>query len=158
LGRNDIDTGIIREVAEDLNITTNAEARFKPIRQLITNTNGNGSVQGFSAESVQNRSGVARLELKPVLLKQPPKSSPSTASMPPTFLDALTTVLTDAMGPMAKIVLRDQLKILGESYERFPHRKVEILLESVSQEILDEGMREQFRQRMLERIRALQAS
>jgi hypothetical protein len=78
--------------------------------------------------------------------------------VPPTFLDALAAVLTEAMGPMAKIVLRDQLKILDESYERFPHRKVEILLESVSQEILDEGMREQFRQRMLERIRALQAS
>ena len=59
---------------------------------------------------------------------------------------------------MAKIVLRDQLKILGESYERFPHTKVEMLLESVSREILDEGMRGQFRQRMLERIRTLQAS
>jgi type II secretory pathway predicted ATPase ExeA len=157
LGRKEIDAGIIREVAEDLNITTNAEAR-KPIRQLINNTNGSGSAQGFSAGSVENRSAVTRLEPKPLVLKQPLRSSSSITSVPPTFLDALTAVLTEAMGPMAKIVLRDQLKILGESYERFPHRKVEMLLESVSREILDEGMREQFRQQMLERIRILQAS
>ena len=62
------------------------------------------------------------------------------------------------MGPMAKIVLRDQIKTLGESSERFPHAKVEMLLESVSREILDEGMRGRFRQQMLEEIRTLQAS
>jgi type II secretory pathway predicted ATPase ExeA len=158
LGRKEIDAAIIREVAEDLNITTNAEARFKSIRQLINNANGNGSAQGFSAGSVENRSAVTRLEPKPLVLKQPPKSSSSTTSVPSTFLDALTAVLTEAMGPMAKIVLRDQLRILGESYERFPHRKVEMLLESVSREILDEEMREQFRQQMVERIRTMQAS
>ena len=155
LGRKEIDAGIIREVAEDLNITANAEARFKSIRQVVNNPNGNVSAQGFSAGSIETRSGVVRLEPKPLVLKQPPKSLSSTASVPPTFLDALVAVLTEAMGPMAKIVLRDQLKVFGESYERFPHTKVEMLLESVSREILDEGMRGQFRQRMLERIRTL---
>jgi general secretion pathway protein A len=158
LGRKEIDAGIIREVAEDLNITTNAEARFKSIRQVVNNPNGNVSAQGFSAGSIETRSGVARLEPKPLVLKQPPKRLFPTASVPPTFLDALAGVLTEAMGPMAKIVVRDQIKILGESYERFPHTKVEMLLESVSREILDEGMRKQFRQRMVERIRTLQAS
>jgi general secretion pathway protein A len=158
LGRKEIEAGIIREVAEDLNITTNAEARFKSIRQVVNNPNGNVSAQGPSAGSVETRSGVVRLEPKPLVFKQPPKSLSSTASVPIAFLDALAAVLTEAMGPMAKIVLRDQLKILGESYERFPNTKVEMLLESVSREILDQGMREQFRKRMLERIRTLQAS
>jgi hypothetical protein len=58
---------------------------------------------------------------------------------------------------MSKIVLRDQMKSLGESSERFPQKKVEMLLESVSREILDEGMRTQFRHQMLEQIRTLQA-
>jgi hypothetical protein len=53
------------------------------------------------------------------------------------------------MGPMAKIVLQDQIKTLGESSERFPHAKVDILLESVAREILDERMRAQFRRQML---------
>jgi hypothetical protein len=59
---------------------------------------------------------------------------------------------------MSKIVLRDQIKSLGESSERFPHARVEVLLESVSREILDERMRAQFRHQMLEEIRTLQAS
>jgi hypothetical protein len=74
------------------------------------------------------------------------------------FLDALVAALTDAMGPMSGIVLRDQIKSLGESSKRFPHAKVEMLVESVSGEILDEGMRAQFRHQMLEQIRTLQSS
>jgi type II secretory pathway predicted ATPase ExeA len=159
LGRKEIDTGIIREVAENFSITTNAEARFKPIiRQGVNNTNSNGSGQGFGVGPVEARSGIARLEPKRAHVIPIPKSIAATSFLPASFLDALVSALTDAMGPMAKMVLRDQIKTLGESSERFPHAKVEMLLESVSSEILDEGMREQFRQRMLERIRALQAS
>jgi general secretion pathway protein A len=157
LGRKEIDTGIIREVAEDLSITTNLETRFTPIRQMV-NTNGNGSAQASGAGSVEARSGIARLEPKPTAVKQVPTNLPSTALVPSGFLNALAAALTDAMGPMAKIVLRDQIRILGESSESFPHAKVELLLESVSGEILDEGMRGRFRHQMLEQIRTLQVS
>jgi type II secretory pathway predicted ATPase ExeA len=160
LGKKEIDTGIIREVAEDLNITTNVEARLRPIRQIVhnPNNNSNASGQSFPAGSVEARSGITRLEPKPISVKPIPKSIPSVASVPGGFLDALAGALTDAMGPMAKIVLRDQIKILGESSERFPQAKVDMLLESVSREILDEGMRQRFRQQMLVQIRTLQAS
>ena len=57
---------------------------------------------------------------------------------------------------MAKIVLRDQIQILGESSERFPHAKVDILLESVAREILDEGIRAQFRRHVFEQMMTLQ--
>jgi hypothetical protein len=87
-----------------------------------------------------------------------PKSVPPTAIVPTNFLNALVVALTDAMGPMSRIVLRDQIKSLGESSDGFPHAKVEMLLESVSREILDEGMRARFRHQMLEQIRTLQAS
>jgi general secretion pathway protein A len=156
LGRKEIDTGIIREVAEDLSITTNLEARFRPIRQVVNNTNGTGSASGTG--SVEARSGIARLEPKPAAAKPISKSVPYTAFVPASFLNVLVAALTDAMGPMSKIVLRDQIKSLGESSERFPHAKVEMLLESVSREILDEGMRAQFRHQMLEEIRTQQAS
>ena len=158
LGRKEIDPGIIREVAEDLSITTNPEARLRPIRQVVNNTNGNSSAQGFSVASAEARSGIARLEPKPTAVKQVPKNPPSIAFVPASFVNALAAALTDAMGPMSKIVLRDQIKTLGESSERFPHAKVDMLLESVSREILDEGMRARFRHQMLEQIRILQAS
>jgi type II secretory pathway predicted ATPase ExeA len=158
LGRKEIDTGIIREVAEDLNITANTEARLRPIRQVVNKPNGNALSQGFSGGSVEARSAITRLEPKPTAVKQPSKTVSSAAFVPLSFLDALVAALTDAMGPMAKIVLRDQIKTLGESTEGFPNTKVEMLLESVSREILDEGMRGQFRRQMLEQIRTLQAS
>jgi type II secretory pathway predicted ATPase ExeA len=161
LGKKEIDTGIIREVAEDLNITTNVEARLRPIRQLVhspNNNNSNGSGQPFFTGSVKAPSVITHLEPKPAIVKPIPKSIPSAASVPGSLLDAMARALTDAMGPMAKIVLREQIKTLGESSERFPQAKVDMLLESVSREILDEGMRGRFRQQMLEQIRTLQAS
>jgi type II secretory pathway predicted ATPase ExeA len=158
LGRKEIDTGIIREVAEDLNITTNIEARLKPIRQVVNNPNRNGPAQPFAAGALEARPSITRWEPKSATVKQTPRSAPSPAFVTAGFLDGLTAALTDAMGPMAKIVLRDQIKTLGESLERFPQTKVEALLESVSREILDEGMRRRFQHQMLEQIKTLQAS
>ena len=156
-GRKEIDAGTIREVAEDLSITTSAEAFFRPISQVIK-TNGNDSAQASGAGSKELRSGIARLEPKAKAVKQTPKNLPSTALVPVSFLNALAAALTDAMGPMSKIVLRDQIKALGEFSEKFPQAKVEMLLELVSSEILDEGMRGRFRHQMFEQIRTLQVS
>src|SRR5262245_27312144 len=159
LGRNEIDTGIIREVAEDLSITTNPEGpRIRPMRQVVNNTNGNSLAQGVGVVSAEARSGIARLEPKLTAARPIPKSLFSATVVPATFLDALATALTDAMGPMSKIVLRDQIKTLGESFEKFPHAKVDTLVETVSREVLDEGMRAQFRHKMLEQIKALKTS
>ncbi len=157
LGKKEVDVVIIGEVAEDLSITTNIEARFRPVRQVVNNANGNGSAAGFAAGSIEARSGIARLEPKPAAVKTIPKGGSSTGFVPASFLNALIAALTDAMGPMSKIVLRDQIKSLGESSERFPHAKVEMLLESVGREILDEGMRAQFRHQMLQQIGTLEA-
>jgi type II secretory pathway predicted ATPase ExeA len=158
LGRKEIDIGIVREVAEDLSITTNPEAPFTSVRQVVNKTNGNGATQPSGAGSAEAQSGIVRLESKPTAVKPIGKSVPPTAIVPTHFLNALMVALTDAMGPMSRIVLRDQIKGLGECSDSFPHAKVEMLLESVSREILDEGMRTQFRQRMLEQIRRLQSS
>ena len=158
LGKKEIDCGIIREVAEDLNIIANTEARLRPIRQVVNNQNGNALSQGLAGGSVDARSAITRLEPRPMTVKQIPKSASSTVVVPASFFEAVVAALTDAMGPMAKIVLRDQIKTLGESTERFPNVKVEMLLESVSHEILDDGMRGRFKQQMLDQIRTLQAS
>jgi type II secretory pathway predicted ATPase ExeA len=157
LGRKDIDPGVIREVAEDLSLTAYPDARLRPVRQVI-NPNGKGSAQGLDGRYVDARSEMARLEPKPTSVKHTLKDLSPTAFVPASFLDVLVTALMEAMGPMAKIVLRDQIKALGESSERFPHAKVEMLIDSVSREILDEGMRGQFQRQMLEQIRTVRVS
>jgi len=158
IGRKEIDAEIIREVAEDLNITPSLEAIPMPGRQVVNNLNGGGAAEASAVTLTETRSGIVRLEPKPTPVKTVPKSIPSVAFVPPSFLNDLVAALTDAMGPMAKIVLRDQIQILGESSERFPHAKVDILLESVAREILDEGMRAQFRRHMFEQMMTLQCS
>ena len=155
LGKKEIDSGVIREVAEDLNIAANPEMRPRPSRQGVNNTNGDGSAQTFGVRSVEARFGGARFEPKLTTRKPVPKAVTSTALVPASFFEALLAALIDAIGPMARIVLRDHIKTLGESLERFPDTKIEILLDSVSREILDEAMRDQFRHEMLEQIRAL---
>ena len=52
--------------------------------------------------------------------------------------------LTDVMGPIAPFVLRDQVRALGESQERFPEAKVEELIGLVSREIPDAKRRSEF--------------
>jgi type II secretory pathway predicted ATPase ExeA len=149
LGRKEINARIIRDVAEDLNIINNAEALARPTLQAI-NPIDNNSGQVSRPRSLEARSEIARLEPKP-------KDPPSTALVPVSFLNTLAAALTDAMGPMSRIVLRDQIKSLGESRDRFPHAKVDGLLQLVSGEILDERMRKRFWQRMLEQIRTLES-
>lgn len=155
LGKKEIDVGIIWEVAEDLHITANAEARVRPMRQVVNNAGGNGWSQPFATAAWESRAGAMRSDIKAANVKPLPRAVGSATLVPTSFFDALVASLTEAMGPMAKIVLRDQINTLCESLERFPDTKLEILLDSVSREILDESMRGQFRHAMLEQIRAL---
>src|SRR5262249_43881089 len=124
LGRKEIDAGMIREVADNLNITTRLEARPRPNRQVVNNLNGGDATQASDVTLGEARLDVACLEPKPTNVKIFPKSIFPMAFVPSSFWNALAAALTDAMGPMAKIVLRDQIKTLGESFERFPNAKV----------------------------------
>lgn len=78
-----------------------------------------------------------------------------TATVPAGFFERMTQAATEAMGPMAPRVIREKLSRLGEAREAFPVAKLETLVESVGQEILNETMRRGFQDRMLQEIRAL---
>jgi hypothetical protein len=95
LGSKEIDTRIIREVAEDLNITNNAKALSLPILQVI-NPNDNDSGQRSGAGSIEPRSKLARLDPKP-------KDLASTVLVPVIFLNALAAALTEAIGRWPKL-------------------------------------------------------
>ena len=60
--------------------------------------------------------------------------------------------LTEAMGPMASLVIRDQVSALGESLVAFPKSRLAELVESASQEILEESLKIRFQQTMFEEI------
>lgn len=60
--------------------------------------------------------------------------------------------LTEAMGPMASLVIRDQVSALGESLVAFPKSRLAELVELASKEILEESLRMRFQQTMFEEI------
>ena len=68
------------------------------------------------------------------------------------FFDRMTRAATEAMGPMAKRILVDQISALGESRDAFPQRKLAELILRVSGEILNETMRNRFQKEMVNEI------
>jgi hypothetical protein len=52
--------------------------------------------------------------------------------------------LTEAVGPMAPHIFRDQMARLGESSEAFPKDRLNELLKRLTEEIISEPMRRQF--------------
>jgi hypothetical protein len=84
-----------------------------------------------------------------------PQPEAESATVAAEFFDALIRAATEAMGPMAQVVLRDQISALGESREAFPQGRLRELIESFSREILNDAMRGRFQNTMLYEIDAL---
>ena len=72
--------------------------------------------------------------------------------VPPALFNRLTTILTDIIGPMAPLVVRDQIQALGESQDSFPEAKLDELVGSISKEISDTPLRNKFEHSMLQEI------
>lgn len=70
--------------------------------------------------------------------------------LPIDFLEGMIGSLTEAMGPMAPLVVWDQVSALGEQFDAFPKSRLGELVESASREILEEAMRIRFQQIMSE--------
>ena len=69
----------------------------------------------------------------------------SQQTMPTNFFDRVTGELTQIMGPMAPVIVRDKVASLGESMEKFPNSRGRELLVILSKEILNENAKNRFR-------------
>jgi chromosome segregation ATPase len=58
--------------------------------------------------------------------------------------------VTDVIGPLASLIVRRQVKALGEAIEKFPRARLPELLESLAKEISDEKQQIDFRERLAE--------
>jgi hypothetical protein len=81
------------------------------------------------------------------------KAAPLRATVDGAFFDQVTHELATAMGPLAEIVIDEEIENLGESRKQFPRERIPDLVERVSQAIPDEPKRVKFQQVMLEAIR-----
>ncbi len=64
--------------------------------------------------------------------------------------------LTKVMGPVAPLIIDDEVAALGAAKDSFPRDRVAELVEKVSSEITDEAKRASFQKIMLEAIETLQ--
>ena len=69
-------------------------------------------------------------------------------TLSPEFFDRVTDELTQVIGPMASMILRDHVKALDESMEKFPKTRVTELLKTLSEEMPDQNVKNSFCERL----------
>jgi general secretion pathway protein A len=157
LEKKEIDAALIKEVAEDLSLTSPQPASFK--KETTSPPQKVAPTPVAPAELSKTEPAPPKPAPRPSVTSSVTKDRPSgpaeSGIVPGRFLDVVREALIEAMGPMAKLVLAERVKLLGAAMNRFPREKLGSLIEGVSQEIFDEAMRHQFRQTMSEGIRAL---
>jgi hypothetical protein len=81
-----------------------------------------------------------------------PSSRPATDLVPGPVLGQVVTLLTEIMGPMASLVVRDQIEALGETQDRFPESRLDELIGYVGREISDAKLRQKFEESAYQEI------
>jgi hypothetical protein len=77
---------------------------------------------------------------------------PAAEIVPPALLSRVTNILTDVIGPMAPLVLRDQIEALGESPDSLPETKLDELITLIGREISDGMLKSRFEESMVQEI------
>ena len=72
--------------------------------------------------------------------------------VPAALLDRLSVMLTDIIGPMAPLVLRDQVEALGATSDSLPETKLDDLIGLIGKEISDTKQRNKFEESIYQEI------
>ncbi len=71
------------------------------------------------------------------------------------FFDFLSSQLSRAMGPIADVVIEDEISQLGEDRERFPAHRAAELVDLLARQILREERKVAFQQAMVKKLREI---
>jgi len=71
------------------------------------------------------------------------------------FFESMTSALLDAIGPMASIIIQDQISAMGESKNAFPIARLAQLIDEASHEITNERIKIQFHELMSKEIKVI---
>lgn len=72
------------------------------------------------------------------------------------FLDLLSSQLSRAMGPIADVVIEDEIREMGETANRFPAHRAAELVDLLARQILREERKVAFQQAMVKKLREIQ--
>ncbi len=79
-------------------------------------------------------------------------AEPIVKIVPQALLNRMTSVLMESIGPMAPLVLRDQMKALGTSANNMPENKLDDLIMLIGLEIPDSKLKKKFEETMAREI------
>lgn len=71
---------------------------------------------------------------------------------PKQLFDQLISKFSEAVGPMAPLIVRDHVELMRESMDAFPKSRLNELLDRVGEEVLNETLRNRFQRSMLQEI------
>jgi hypothetical protein len=80
-----------------------------------------------------------------------PSRSPS-ETVPPVLFNRIAALLTEIIGPMAPVVVRDQIEALGESPDSFPEARLDELIALITKEIPDGKSKMRFQQQLSQEV------
>lgn len=111
---------------------------------------------GQVAQSLQ----MSMKDLRSVLnrLRQLKLCEPARENMPvlgKDFFDFLSACLSRAMGPIADVVIEDEVREMGEEIKNFPAHRAAELVDLLARQILREERKVAFQQAMVKKLREL---
>ncbi len=136
------------------------EINLKPEAwRVLTQVNGARSVAEIAKNIGMDEAtaiNVADGLFKARILEVAPGSvAPAGETVDAKFFNDVTKELARAMGPLASIIVEDEIAALGETMDDFPRDRLADLIEHVSESIKDSNKRVNFQRLMLEAIRKL---
>jgi chromosome segregation ATPase len=102
-------------------------------------------LQAGESKNEQDKPATLRID-SPKVMSNKTDQAQETVSLE--FFDRVTNELTQLIGPMASLIIRDHVEAIGESIEKFPQTRVTELLKIVSEEIPDKNRKNSFRERL----------
>jgi type II secretory pathway predicted ATPase ExeA len=157
-GRKRVSGYVIVKVAAKLMLERPTEDR---INGASNNGNGipipaPGDVAVSTSQASPQAAGISRTLINPRSNRVAvPLSEPKERTVASQFFDFMARAAAEGIGPMAKLIINDQIADLGESRDSFPQKKLGDLIERVSREIFNDTMRALFLDKMAQAVSAL---
>jgi capsular exopolysaccharide synthesis family protein len=132
----------------------------QPVTQEIENLAEASADTAHEPAKARSQTAAKQIDGKaPLRASEKPAASSSSAGiqkrhdrLPPELLHFVREKLSEAMGPMASLVLNDHIRVLGESPESFPTARLDELVKRVSKEIFTGSFRQQFEEQVKKEI------
>lgn len=114
-------------------------------------------VRELREEPAVSLRAIANLVSAGLVTLDAPHETPPPPVVSMEFFRQLRGAAASAIGPLAPVIIEDEVAALGATMDAFPRDRISILVERVGAEIQDEGRRLQFQQKLLPLMRQLAA-